>query len=257
MTRIILLFLLTVFSLTCRSREATNADLFSVGLLVADHARIGAIDEIKPRDPSDQLGYFDVIVSTPDGSLDLISDDPSFNEKYSKGKAGFVFLTREYKTLAGNERRLLLPSPWMALYPLPAGDGIDIDSIRAEADRVASGYLRSAVCDENYKKTVDALAGRDAQRIVKEMYGSRPLKAGQLACLMGVLKSTRPTRIDELEVPWKSREGVYHGNFQNLGYFVRSLIPQLMNFPAPANDKLPIEKVELAWAYWGAVGALP
>lgn len=257
MTKVIAFCLLATFSLVCHSRDATDADLFSAAILVADNARVGTIDEIKPRDPSDQLGYFDVIVGTSSGAVDLVSDDPSFDKKYSKGKARFVFLTREYKTPGGNERRLLLPFPWAPLYPIPESGSIDVDSIRAKAHRVASEYLNTAVCEESYRKTVTALTGKDAQRVIRKMYDSRPLKAGQLACLVEALKSTKPTKVRAIEVPWKSREGVYYVNFPGLGRLVGILIPHLMNFPAPMDERLPSEKVELAWGYWGAVGSQP
>lgn len=257
MPRIIWFFLLATFSLDCHSRDATDADLFSAAVLVADNARIGAIDEIKPRDPSDQLGYFDVVVGTSSGSVDLVSDDPSFKDKYSKGKARFVFLTREYKTPAGDERRLLLPFSLAPLYPIPEGDSMDVDSIRMKANRTASEYLRSAVCDESYRKTVMALAGKDAQPVIRKMYDNRPLKAGQLVCLVEALVSTKPTKVYSIEVPWKSRERVYYVNFPSLGHLVGILVPGLMNFPAPMDERLPIEKVELAWGYWGAVGSQP
>lgn len=258
MNKLFILSMLFVMPSICQSGEAGRDDLMNIAALVADNAIVGTIDEIKDIDSSSQLGYFDVLIRTSTGVFYLISDDPSFNKKYFVGAEKFIIFTREWVTPGGVYRRFLLPYPYESIFKANENLILDIDEMRGNANHVAIGYIKSESCDERYRRRIIALAGRDQQRLVKLMYDNRPLSAGKLSCMINELRSDKSVSVKSLKLPWGSREGVFHHNYSRLGDLVGFLIPYLINFPAPKNDDdIPIEKLVLAWGYWGSVTSRP
>lgn len=220
-------------------------DLFRVASLVARNQYVGEITAIKTLDRPDASGRFEVSIRTDKGVVRLISWNPGFDEEYSVDGVRRVFLT---------DGMGYLPSfQGGGIFDLDAVTSAGMRAARTEAEAVAAEYLGSKRCSADYRRSVDALTGRDQQRAIHVMYRQGVTTSGQLVCLIEALSSDKSLRVGQFEVPWRSWEGVYHHHYSNLGSLVGLLLPHLTRFNMGPHETVPVETLKLAWAYWGSV----
>lgn len=247
----ILLFVMALICCRCDARELNENDLFRLASVLSDNLYIGKIINIIPQKNS-RVSYFKISIETPDGLVSIFSRDKFFIDEYNPGDSRYAFLTKG-RTDSGDDGGILLLFPNGGVFSLKNVTDYDVSLARAYAKEAALRYIKGGSCEKKYGKLINSLAGFKQQRIIDLMYKERPLTSNQLICLLDSLSSDQALKIKEIKVPWEGWEGVYHHNYNRLGDLVSLLLPHLTNFPIIYDGDISVDRLYVAWAYWGSI----